>query len=53
MSNIKSFQAVLKKINEGKYKPIVDMVFPATDVIRAHQRIEDRKNIGKIVLEFS
>ena len=53
MSNIKTFNKVLKKISEQKYRPMIDSIFPASDVILAHQKIENRENIGKVVLEIN
>ena len=53
MSNIKSFESVLKKIENGKYKPLIDSIFPISDIIDAHIRIENRENIGKVVLDLS
>jgi putative PIG3 family NAD(P)H quinone oxidoreductase len=35
---------------DGRLKPLVDSVFPLSDVARAHQRMEANENLGKIVL---
>ena len=53
MSNIKTFNKVLEKINNQKYKPMIDSIFPASDIISAHQKIENRENLGKVVLEIN
>ena len=38
---------------EGHLKPVIDSVFDAKDVAKAHQHIHDAKNIGKVLLRFS
>jgi NADPH:quinone reductase-like Zn-dependent oxidoreductase len=38
--------------NNGLLKPVVDMVFPLADATSAQQRMEERKNFGKIVLSI-
>ncbi len=37
---------------KGRLKPIVDRVFPAEEVIEAHQYMENNQNQGKIVLSW-
>ena len=39
-------------ISEGKISPHVDKVFPFEKVSDAHHYIQDRKNIGKVLLDF-
>ena len=39
-------------ISEGKISPHVDKVFPSEKVNDAHHYIQDRKNIGKVLLDF-
>ena len=53
MSNISSFNKVLQKISNKEYFPMIDTIFCASDIQRAHQRIENRKNLGKVVLDLS
>ncbi len=36
----------------GKLKPVIDSVFPFTDVRAAHEHMENNRNVGKIVLVF-
>ena len=43
----------MDKINSGIFKPCVDSVYHIEDVGIAHKKIEDRKHIGKVVLEFN
>ena len=42
---------VLRLVEAGKLRPIVDRVFPLRDVAVAQQYMLDRKNFGKIVLK--
>jgi NADPH:quinone reductase len=37
-------------LEAGRCKPVIDSVFPLTDVSKAHERIESAEHIGKIVL---
>jgi hypothetical protein len=42
---------VFKLYSEGKIKPVVDSVWAFEDVTDAMQKMHDRKNIGKIILD--
>ena len=44
---------LLKFFEKGKLKPVVDQVFPLKEAGKAQQRMEDRKQFGKLVLEVS
>ena len=52
MGSLDTFNKVMQKISSGAYKPVIDKVYDASDVAAAHQYIEERKNIGKVLLEF-
>jgi len=41
---------ILRGVEEGWVQPYVDQAFSFADVGKAHQYLEDRKNIGKVVL---
>ena len=45
-------QNILKGIKEGALTPIIDSIYDAKDVAKAHQHIHDGKNIGKVLLKF-
>lgn len=30
--------------------PLIDSVFPFSQVAKAHQRLEERRNVGKVIL---
>jgi NADPH:quinone reductase-like Zn-dependent oxidoreductase len=40
----------LARLGDGRLQPIVDSTFALADAARAHQRMEQNENIGKIVL---
>jgi NADPH:quinone reductase-like Zn-dependent oxidoreductase len=39
-------------LENGEIKIYIDSVFNLEDVVKAHQRLEEGKHIGKIVLNF-
>jgi len=41
---------VLKFVERGKLKPVVDRVFPLREAAKAQQLMEERKHFGKLVL---
>lgn len=43
----------LEKIASGRIKPVIDKIYDWKDVIEAHKRMEENKNIGKIVLRIN
>ncbi len=43
---------ILGGIAEGWIKPHVDKVFPYQDAAQAHRYIEERRNMGKVILKF-
>ena len=44
---------IMKGIESGHLKPVIDSVFHAKDVAQAHQYIHDAKNVGKVLLKFA
>jgi NADPH:quinone reductase-like Zn-dependent oxidoreductase len=43
---------VLNFFAASSRKPIMDQVFPLKDARSAHQRLEERKPFGKIILQM-
>lgn len=37
----------------GELKPVVDVVLPVADLVRAHAMVDDRSHFGKIILEVA
>ncbi|MGR3310775.1 MAG: zinc-binding dehydrogenase [Candidatus Brocadiales bacterium] len=50
MGSRKELLDVLKLIEEGKLKPVIDTIFPLKDAVKAQECMLDRKQFGKIVL---
>ena len=43
-------RAVLQGVADGSFRPIVDLEVPLSEARRAHERLEQRQNFGKVVL---
>lgn len=41
---------VFRGVEEGAFQPIIDLEVPFSEAGRAHQRLQDRENFGKVVL---
>ena len=50
MSSISTFKEVMNLINEKIYIPTVNKIFPMKDIREAHAYIENRQQLGKVVL---
>src|SRR5258706_1193931 len=50
MGNIGELHEVLKHVFSGRLKPVVDKTFPLREARAAHERLEDGKQFGKVVL---
>ena len=50
MASILSFKEVMEKIENGKYLPMVDKVIPMKDIRDAHEYLENRQQMGKVVV---
>jgi NADPH:quinone reductase len=43
-------QVVWPLLGQGKMRPVIDSIFPMTEAVAAHQRLETSQHIGQIVL---
>ena len=50
MGSIPTYKEVMEKINQEKYIPTVDQVFPMGDIRHAHEYMENRQQMGKVVV---
>ena len=50
MSNLDSFNKVMKLIEDKVFFPFIDTVYNFSDIKEAHTRIEERNQFGKVVL---
>ncbi len=41
---------LLEAVKDGSIKPIIDQIFPLEEVGKAHQKLEDRKVFGKLIV---
>ena len=41
---------ILRLVGEKKLRPVLDQIFPFSEIQKAHQRLEQRQQMGKIVL---
>ena len=48
----RSVMALNLLTEDGKLKPVIDKVFPFTEAAQAHEYIQARKNLGKVLLDF-
>ena len=46
-------EAVWPVIAQGRYKPVIDRIFPLSHVAEAHRRIDGGEHIGKIILTMA
>ena len=46
-------KSLIKIINEHKIKPTIDKMFPYDQIPEAHKYIQDRKNLGKVLIDFT
>lgn len=53
MGTKEEFEQVIRLVEAGKLKPTIDKVFHLKDAAKALKRLEDSKQMGKIVLEVS
>lgn len=52
MGTLQNLKDIIELINKGRFRPIVDLVYPVEEIRLAHQRLEDGRQFGKIVIRF-
>jgi len=45
-----AFPAIFARVASGAYKPVIDRILPLSAVREAHELLESRSVLGKIVL---
>jgi len=53
MGNAREYAEIVRRLGEGQLRPVVDKVFPMTDVRRAYERLAKGEQLGKVVVEVS
>lgn len=51
MGGIRELERVVRCVQAGKLRPVLDKVFPLRETRQAFQRMIDRENFGKIILK--
>lgn len=46
------FQAVMERVEQGIFRPVIDRVFPMEEAAEAHRYLEARRVFGKVVLRI-
>jgi NADPH:quinone reductase-like Zn-dependent oxidoreductase len=46
-------ETVWPVIAQGRYKPVIDTLFPLGKVVEAHRRIDSGEHVGKIILTMA
>jgi NADPH:quinone reductase-like Zn-dependent oxidoreductase len=52
MGTMGELHAVLRHVFAGRLKPVVDRVFPLTEIRAAHEYMENSLMFGKVVLSI-
>jgi D-arabinose 1-dehydrogenase-like Zn-dependent alcohol dehydrogenase len=50
MGTREDFEAAYELVKAGRAKPVVDRVFPLSEIREAHERLEAGEQLGKVVL---
>ena len=50
MGNWSDFTNVIGRLNSGQITPVIDSVFPLSEIADAHRRAESRESFGKVVV---
>jgi zinc-binding alcohol dehydrogenase/oxidoreductase len=53
MGSARDFATLLRMVDEGRWRPVVDSVRPLADVEAAHNRIQSGEQFGKLVLSIA
>jgi NADPH2:quinone reductase len=51
MGNRAEFNRVVRLVENGTLRPIIDSVFPLDDLAAAHRRVDSRDSFGKVVVQ--
>ncbi len=52
MGNPDEFAQMLRLYEDGSMKPVIDRIFPLAEAAEAHRRMEEARQLGKIVLSI-
>lgn len=49
----RAVSALSNFVQEGRLSPVIDKIFPFKEAYKAHEYIQNRKNFGKVLIDFS
>jgi NADPH:quinone reductase-like Zn-dependent oxidoreductase len=52
MSNQNEFRAVMQRVFEGNFGPVIDRVFTLDEVRQAEEYLQDASSFGKVLIEI-
>jgi NADPH:quinone reductase-like Zn-dependent oxidoreductase len=50
MGTREDFEGAYELVRTGRAKPVIDRVFPLSEIRAAHERLESGEQLGKVVL---
>jgi len=53
MGSLAELQEIMKHVEAGRLRPVVDRVLPMSEVAQGHRLLEDRAIFGKVVLRVA
>jgi zinc-binding alcohol dehydrogenase/oxidoreductase len=53
MGNATEYAEIVRVLGTGQLRPVVDRVFPLTDVRAAYERLERGAQLGKVVVSLA
>ena len=48
----RAVETLSKIVQQNNIRPVIDRIFPFSEAHEAHSYIQDRKNFGKVLLDF-
>jgi NADPH:quinone reductase-like Zn-dependent oxidoreductase len=52
MGSKSAFEGAFALLSEGKINPVVDRIFPISEIQSAHEYLESGEQFGKVVLSY-
>jgi NADPH:quinone reductase-like Zn-dependent oxidoreductase len=50
MGTLGELHRVLKFVFKGQLKPVIDRVYPMSEIADAHRRVDNKEQFGKVVV---
>ncbi|HEX7380723.1 MAG TPA: zinc-binding dehydrogenase, partial [Nevskiaceae bacterium] len=52
LGTVQDLAAAVKHLNNGTFKPLIGQVLPLEEIVHAHELMESRKIIGKLIIQL-